>query len=62
MGKYLRRWGLSFQRPDKRAVKQHPEAVRRWHEETWSAIRAKVKRDGGLAMDQREPATPWRDR
>ncbi|MEV0410092.1 winged helix-turn-helix domain-containing protein [Streptomyces sp. NPDC050448] len=29
MGKYLRRWGLSFQRPDKRAVEQDPGAVRR---------------------------------
>ncbi|MHB9856730.1 winged helix-turn-helix domain-containing protein [Streptomyces sp. YIM S03343] len=35
VGKYLKRWGLSFQRPDKRAVEQDPQAVRRWHEETW---------------------------
>ncbi|MGY3785360.1 IS630 family transposase [Streptomyces antibioticus] len=35
VGKYLKRWGLSFQRPDKRAVEQDPEAVRRWHAETW---------------------------
>ncbi|MGX1248369.1 transposase [Streptomyces ambofaciens] len=34
VGKYLKRWGLSFQRPDKRAVEQDPQAVRRWHEET----------------------------
>lgn len=27
-GKYLRRWGLTFQRPDKRAVEQGAEAVR----------------------------------
>ncbi len=46
VGKYLKRWGLSFQRPDKRAVEQDPEAVRRWHEETWLAIRAKAKWDG----------------
>ncbi|MFB7225158.1 IS630 family transposase [Streptomyces sp. NPDC056227] len=54
VGKYLRRWGLSFQRPDKRAVEQDPQAVRRWHEETWQAIRAKAKRDGGeiLFADQ----------
>ncbi|WP_267891576.1 winged helix-turn-helix domain-containing protein [Streptomyces sp. IGB124] len=54
VGKYLKRWGLSFQRPDKRAVEQDPEAVRRWHEETWPAIRAKVRRDGGeiLFADQ----------
>ncbi|MFI5759232.1 winged helix-turn-helix domain-containing protein, partial [Streptomyces sp. NPDC051569] len=31
--KYLKRWGLTFQRPDKRAVEQDPEAVRTWHEE-----------------------------
>ncbi|MGW8066932.1 winged helix-turn-helix domain-containing protein [Streptomyces ziwulingensis] len=24
MGKYLKRWGLTFQRPDKRAVEQDP--------------------------------------
>ncbi|WP_444968342.1 helix-turn-helix domain-containing protein [Streptomyces somaliensis] len=28
VGKYLKRWGLTFQRPDKRAVEQDPEAVR----------------------------------
>lgn len=40
-------WGLSFQPPDKRAVEQDPEAVRRRHEEAWPAIRAKAKKDGG---------------
>ncbi|MER5733355.1 IS630 family transposase [Streptomyces sp. NPDC002138] len=54
VGKYLKRWGLSFQRPDKRAVEQDPEAVRRWHEETWPAIRTKAKAEGGeiLFADQ----------
>ncbi|MGP2440363.1 IS630 family transposase [Streptomyces sp. JW3] len=54
VGKYPKRWGLSFQRPDKRAVEQDPLAVRRWHEETWPKIRAKAKRDGGeiLFADQ----------
>lgn len=54
VGKYLKRWGLSFQRPDKRAVEQDPEPVRRWHEETWPAIRAKAKAEGGeiLFADQ----------
>ncbi|MFB6505325.1 MULTISPECIES: winged helix-turn-helix domain-containing protein [unclassified Streptomyces] len=28
VGKYLKRWGLTFRRPDKRAVEQDPEAVR----------------------------------
>ncbi|MGW1156560.1 IS630 family transposase [Streptomyces rubiginosohelvolus] len=54
MGKYLKRWGHSFQRPNKRAVEQDPQAVARWHEETWPAIGAKAKRDGGeiLFADQ----------
>ncbi|MFJ4897321.1 winged helix-turn-helix domain-containing protein [Streptomyces sp. NPDC088727] len=43
MGKYLKRWGLTFQRPDKRAVEQDAVAVRLWHEETWPAIRARAK-------------------
>lgn len=47
VGEYLKRWGLSFQRPDKRAAGQDPEGVRRWHEETWPAIRAKAEKDGG---------------
>jgi transposase len=28
MGKYVRRWGLSFQRPDRQAIEQNAEAVR----------------------------------
>lgn len=50
MGKYLKRWGLTFQRPDKRVVEQDPEAVRVWHEETWPAIRAKAKAEGGEVL------------
>ncbi|MEV6409497.1 IS630 family transposase [Streptomyces bobili] len=50
VGKYLKRWGLTFQRPDKRAVEQDPEAVRIWHEETWPAIRARVKADNGEVL------------
>lgn len=50
VGKYLRRWGPSFQRPDKRAVEHDPEPVRVWHEETWPAIRAKAKAEGGEVL------------
>ncbi len=54
VGKYQKRWGLSFQRPDMRAVEQDPEAVRRRHQETWPKTGAKVKEDGGeiLFADQ----------
>ncbi|MFD9116778.1 IS630 family transposase [Streptomyces bottropensis] len=50
VGKYLRRWGLSFQRPDKRAVEQNPEAVRTWLEVTWPAIRATAKAENGEVL------------
>ncbi|WP_455678440.1 winged helix-turn-helix domain-containing protein [Streptomyces arboris] len=33
MGKCLKRWGLTFQRPGKRAVEQDPQSVRIWCEE-----------------------------
>ncbi len=54
VGKYLRRWGLTFQRPDKRAVERDPEAVRVWREETWPAIRGRAKAENGevLLADQ----------
>ncbi|WP_417803769.1 IS630 family transposase [Streptomyces xiangluensis] len=50
VGKYLRRWGLSFQRPDKRAVEQDAEAVRVWREETWLTIRATAKVGNGEVL------------
>ncbi|WP_407697890.1 IS630 family transposase [Streptomyces kaniharaensis] len=50
VGKYLKRWGLSFQRPDKRAIEQDVEAVRTWREETWPAIRAKAQEEGAEVL------------
>ncbi|MFI6122874.1 IS630 family transposase [Streptomyces sp. NPDC051064] len=50
VGKCLKRWGLSFQRPDKRAVEQDPEAVAQWHAETWPRIRARARADGGEVL------------
>ncbi|MGW3667816.1 winged helix-turn-helix domain-containing protein [Streptomyces sp. NPDC005141] len=50
VGKYLKRWGLTFQRPDKRAVEQDPEVVRIWREETWPAIRARAKAENGIVL------------
>lgn len=47
VGKYLRRWGLSFRGPDRRAVERDPEAVRRRHQEIWPEIRAKARAEGG---------------
>ena len=46
IGKLLRRLGLSPQRPLYRASQQDPEAVRRWREEEFPAIRAQAQQVG----------------
>lgn len=46
VGRYLKRWGFTPQKPLKRAFEQDPEAVRRWLEEEYPAIRAQAKREG----------------
>ncbi|HWD47121.1 MAG TPA: IS630 family transposase [Actinomycetota bacterium] len=50
VGGYLRGWGFSPQRPQRRALEQNPAAVRRWLVETYPAIRAQAKREGGLVL------------
>ncbi|MFF7987872.1 hypothetical protein ACFZDK_54120 [Streptomyces sp. NPDC007901] len=45
VGKYLLWWGLSFQRPDKRAVAVGAETVRVWREETWRPIQVGIRSD-----------------
>lgn len=46
IGKYLKRWGFSPQRPIKRALEQRPEAVARWLNETYPALAAKARAEG----------------
>ena len=46
IGKLLRRLGLSPQRPLYRAYQQDPEAVRRWKEEEFPAIREQARAEG----------------
>ena len=50
VGGYLRGWGFSPQRPQRRALEQNPAAVRRWLAETYPAIRARAKREGGVVL------------
>jgi transposase len=50
VGAYLRGWGFSPQRPQHRALEQHPAAVARWLAETYPAIRARAKREGGVVL------------
>jgi transposase len=46
VGKILRSLGLSPQRPVHRAIEQNPEAVQRWLEEEFPAIREEAAQDG----------------
>jgi transposase len=50
VGGYLRRWGFSPQRPQRRALEQNPVAVARWLAEEFPAIRALAKREGGVVL------------
>jgi transposase len=50
VGGYLRGWGFSPQRPQRRALEQNPAAVRRWLAETYPAICGQARREGGLVL------------
>ncbi len=43
VGKYLRSWGFTPQKPVRRAYERNPVAVQRWLTETYPAIRARAK-------------------
>ena len=44
VGRYLRAWGLTPQKPVRCAYEQDPAAVRKWLEEEYPAIRAQARR------------------
>jgi transposase len=50
VGGYLRGWGFSPQRPQRRALEQNPAAVRRWLEESFPAIRTQARQEGGVVL------------
>ncbi len=45
VGRYLRRWGFTPQKPLRRAYERDPEAVRRWVASEYPAIRAQARRE-----------------
>jgi transposase len=47
VGKYLKRWGFTPQKPIKKAYEQRPEAVQAWLDEHYPAIADKAKAEGG---------------
>jgi len=50
IGKYLRSWGLSPQKPIRRAYEQNPEAVARWLEQEYPAIAAQAKKEKAIIL------------
>ena len=50
VGGYLRGWGFSPQRPQHRALEQHPVAVARWLATEFPAICAQARREGGMVL------------
>ncbi len=46
VGDYLKRWGMTPQKPVKRAYQRSEPAVKRWLSEEYPAIKAKAKKDG----------------
>ncbi len=46
VGRYLKRWGLTPQKPRRRAFEQDPAAVRRWLREEYPAIQRLAKQRG----------------
>ncbi|WP_226842545.1 winged helix-turn-helix domain-containing protein [Acidithiobacillus thiooxidans] len=45
VGKYLKRWGFTPQRPVKRALEQNPEVVRQWLEQDYPRLRAQAAQE-----------------
>ncbi len=50
IGIYLRSWGLSPQKPIRRAYEQDPQAVARWLAEQYPAIEAKARKDKAIIL------------
>ena len=45
VGRYLRRWGFTPQKPLRRAYERDPEKVKKWLDEEYPAIRRQAKRE-----------------
>ena len=50
VGRYLRRWGFTAQKPVRKAFEQNPAAVKAWLERMYPAIAAKAKREDALIL------------
>jgi transposase len=50
IGKYLAAWGLSFQKPVRRAYERDPQKVRAWLQEAYPAIVKQARKDKGIIL------------
>lgn len=48
IGKYLKRWGFTPQRPLRRALEQRPEAIQEWLTQSYPALVARAKAEEGV--------------
>lgn len=48
IGKYLKRWGFTPQRPVKRAQEQRPEDIERWLKQTYPQVKARADAEGAV--------------
>ncbi len=46
VGKYLKRWGFTPQKPIRRAYEQNPAAIQKWLDESYPAIAKRAKTEG----------------
>ena len=49
-GRYLRRWGMTPQKPMRRAYERDPAAVAAWRKEQYPAIRRRAKEENALIL------------
>jgi transposase len=54
VGRYLRRWGFTLERPTRRALEADPVVVEAWLSDVYPQIRAQARRDGGVILWQDE--------
>ncbi len=50
VGRYLRRWGLTPQKPARRAYQRDAKACQRWMDEEYPAIREQAKREKAIVL------------
>lgn len=55
-GLYLKRWGMSPQRPKKKALQQDEQAVKKWLETDYPAIAERAKKENALIFWEDETA------